>query len=101
MPKVPIAKQNDRTKYKYGLKFFFDSLEKEKKTDLIHQLESNSIGRSTFYKYMEIKHNDLSDIPAKRLDIFAMLLNTTAEELKNYITYKSEKNGSSILQESK
>lgn len=44
----------------------------------------------TFDRYCSIKTDEFADIPTKDLDIIAIYLNCTANDLKNYTISKSD-----------
>ncbi len=94
---VQLNKEKDM--YKYGIRSIYKKLNPEAKRVFNIQCAKNRIGRSTFSAYMDIKLNQVQDIPTQKLDVIAFLLGVELAFLKNYDISKIIEEQSSVRKE--
>ncbi len=84
--------------YKFRILDMYKKLSSKKKQMFNISMQINNISRTSFYTYCHILFESKQDIPSGKLDVLALLLNSTAENLKNYTMKTSENNKCEISQ---
>lgn len=95
-PRALAIKRNKR--YKFRIRKLYDNLSGKKKRSFNIALQVNNISRTAFHSYCHIPLESKQDIPCGKLDVIAMLLDSTPDKLKNYTVKKSHDNEYEIVQ---
>lgn len=103
MPKKTIVKPRTlafrgTTRYKFSIRKLYDNLSAKKKRSFNIALQVNNISRTAFHSYCHITMESKQDIPCGKLDVIAMLLDSSPDGLKNYSVKRSPDNEYEVIQ---
>jgi hypothetical protein len=86
-----------KKRYKFRIRKLYDNLSGKKKRSFNIALQVNNISRTAFHSYCHITLDSKQDIPCGKLDVIAVLLDSTPDNLKNYVVKKSHDNDYEII----